>query len=372
MQILEKIAPIARERCKVVVAMSGGVDSSTVAAILAHQGHEVIGITLQLYDHGLTLGKKGACCAGQDIYDAQMAAEKIGIPHYVLNYESIFKQSVMDDFADSYLRGETPIPCVRCNQRVKFRDLFKVSQDLGAHCLATGHYVQRIVSNGKAELHSGADLHKDQSYFLFSTTQEQLEYLRFPIGGLHKDETRKIAHYFGLEISDKPDSQDICFVPQGGYASIIEKLRPGALDAGEIVLKDGKVIGKHNGIINYTIGQRRGLNIANKEPLYVIRLDPEKNQVVVGLKEDLKDSELMIKDINWLSESGQLAKGVTCQVKLRSMHKAIDAKICGLSDNKAKVILGAPYEGIAPGQACVIYDNTRVLGGGWIERKTDY
>ncbi len=368
MQVLEKIAPIASLKCKVVVAMSGGVDSSTVAAVLAHQGHEVIGVTLQLYDHGVALGKKGACCAGQDIYDAQMAAEKIGIPHYVLNYESIFKQSVMDDFADSYLRGETPIPCVRCNQRVKFRDLFKMAQDLGADCLATGHYVQRLEVDGRAELHSGADPVKDQSYFLFTTTQEQLNYLRFPLGSLNKEMTRSLAHHFGLEIAEKPDSQDICFVPNGSYSAIIEKLRPGALDAGDIVTADGTVLGKHNGIINYTVGQRRGLGIASPEPLYVIKLNPEKNQVIVGHKHELGASELILKELNWLGNKTIPDDGYNCQVKLRSTQKLLPATVWPMKDGRARVELEEQSQAITPGQACVIYTGSRVLGGGWIER----
>ncbi len=236
---------------KIVVAMSGGVDSSTVAALLAAEGHEVVGVTMQLYDHGMAVGKKGACCAGQDIYDAQMAAAKIGIPHYVLDYESVFKNEVIEDFADSYLRGETPIPCIRCNQSVKFRDLFKMARDLGADALATGHYVQRKVINGQAQLHRGADHNKDQSYFLFATTQEQLNFLRFPVGHLAKEQTRKLATHYGLEVADKPDSQDICFVAGGSYSQVISKLRPGALDTGDIVLEDGTKVGKHNGIINY-------------------------------------------------------------------------------------------------------------------------
>ena len=352
---------------KIVVAMSGGVDSSTVAALLASEGHEVIGITLQLYDHGVALEKKGACCAGQDIYDAQMAAEKIGIPHYVLNYESIFKEAVMEDFADSYLKGETPIPCVKCNQSVKFRDLFKVAEDLGADALATGHYVQRAEVSGKAELHKGMDPAKDQSYFLFATTQKQLDFLRFPLGGKLKSETRELAANFGLEIADKPDSQDICFVPNGSYASIIEKLRPGALDNGKIVYKDGTVLGDHNGIINFTIGQRRGIGIAHSTPLYVIAIDPKTNQVVVGEKEDLANSIVYIKDLNWLGEEIP-SEGMECIVKLRSMHKGARARVKISGNNQAIAKLEEAYEGITPGQACVIYNDTRVLGGGWITK----
>ncbi len=353
---------------KIVVAMSGGVDSSTVAAMLAHEGHEVIGITLQLYDHGVALEKKGACCAGQDIYDAQMAAEKIGIPHYVLNYESIFKQSVIEDFADSYLKGETPIPCVKCNQSVKFRDLFKVAEDLGADALATGHYVQRIETNGKAELHKGIDNSKDQSYFLFATTQKQLDFLRFPLGDKYKDETRMLAKKFGLEIAGKPDSQDICFVPNGSYASVIEKLRPGVLDAGDIVYKDGTVLGRHNGIINFTIGQRKGVGVAHSTPLYVVAIDPRTNKVTVGEKEDLNSSIVNIKDLNWLGDINIGSERIECTVKLRSMHKGVKARVKILNGNRAIAELFEPYAGVTPGQACVMYDNTRVLGGGWITR----
>ncbi|MDJ1407768.1 MAG: tRNA 2-thiouridine(34) synthase MnmA [Candidatus Midichloria sp.] len=352
-------------RKKIVVAMSGGVDSSTVAALLHEQGHEVIGVTLQLYDYGSFVEKKGACCAGQDIYDAQIAAEKIGIPHYVLNYESIFKQSVIDDFADSYIRGETPVPCVRCNQKVKFNDLFKVAKDLGADSLATGHYVQKIIKNGAAELHKGFDPTKDQSYFLFTITKEQLEFLEFPVGHLNKSNTRDLANRYGLNVADKPDSQDICFVPEGGYTKIIEKLRPEAFEVGNIVLKDGTVIGRHHGIAYYTIGQRRGLGIASTEPLYVLKIDPQNNQITAGSKTDLKSCDLKIKDINWLIEE---PIALECSVKLRSMHGGSLATVATIQDGTANVSLQDPYEGITPGQACVMYDDTRVLGGGWIVR----
>lgn len=353
---------------KAVVAMSGGVDSSTVAALLKQQGYEVIGVTLQLYDYGMTVGKKGACCAGQDIYDAQMAAEKIGIPHYVLNYESIFKEAVINDFADSYLRGETPIPCVRCNQKVKFQDLFKVAKDLNADFLATGHYVQRIEVDGKAQLHSGFDDGKDQSYFLFTTTQEQLDFLRFPIGHLNKSKTRELANEFGLNVADKPDSQDICFVPNGDYSNVIQKLRPGALESGNIVLETGEVLGKHDGIINFTVGQRRGIGIAHPEPLYVVKLNPEKHEVIVGPLSSLYSKELTIKELNWLGDSDPTKAPIKCAVKLRSAHNPIPATITEMDTNRYKVTLEEPYRGITPGQACVIYHDTRVLGGGWIER----
>jgi tRNA-specific 2-thiouridylase len=365
---------VRNKKEKIVVAMSGGVDSSTVAALLADAGHEVIGVTLQLYDYGLAMAKKGACCAGQDIYDAQVAAERIGIPHYVLNYESIFKDAVIDDFVDSYIRGETPIPCVRCNQKVKFNDLFKVAKDLGADALATGHYVQRIINNNKAELHKGADTKKDQSYFLFTTTQEQLDFLRFPLGHLHKDETRLLAQKYGLNVADKPDSQDICFVPNGDYGQVIAKLRPEAWEKGDICDMQGNILGQHDGIVNFTIGQRRGIGIAAAEPLYVIKIDPLQNRVYVGNKQALLGCGVNIKELNWLGDADIISNGrqINCIVKLRSAHQGIAAMLHPLGQGKAKVTLTEPYLGITPGQACVIYDidrPTRVLGGGWITRE---
>ncbi|MBN8828270.1 MAG: tRNA 2-thiouridine(34) synthase MnmA [Sphingobacteriia bacterium] len=354
---------------KVVVAMSGGVDSSTVAAMLHEVGYQVIGITLQLYDLGITLEKKGACCAGQDIYDAKNVADKIGFPHYVLNYESLFKESVMDDFADTYLRGETPIPCVKCNQSVKFRDLLKVAKELGADALATGHYVQKRYVNGKAQLIKGSDPFKDQSYFLFATTKEQLDFTYFPLGGLNKEETRKHAERFGLEVANKPDSQDICFVPNGDYVSVISKLRPGALDAGNIVDLAGKVLGTHDGIINYTIGQRKGLGISSPDPLYVVKINPDTKEVVVGPESALKSSEFFIKNINWLGDGETIPdEGIEAMVKLRSTHKGTNAIIKKYDSEKAIVRMLTPERAVTPGQACVIYDGDIVLGGGWIEK----
>jgi len=349
---------------RVVVAMSGGVDSSVVAALLHSQGYEVIGITLQLYDHGAAVGKKGACCAGQDIHDARRVADSLGIPHYVLNYESKFKESVMEDFADTYLAGATPVPCIRCNQSVKFKDLLATARDLGADCMATGHYVQRVVNeHGQAELHRGVDPDKDQSYFLFATTQEQLDFLRFPLGGLKKEETRALATKFNLAVSEKPDSQDICFVPTGGYAAVIEKIRPGSAEPGEIMHIDGRVLGAHAGIIHYTIGQRKGLGGGSGEPLYVVKLDAANKRVMVGPREALAQSEFSIKELNWL-DSLSVRDGI--RVKMRSAQPPVAATIIPASDRKASIRLETPYEGIAPGQACVVYAGDRVLGGGWI------
>lgn len=356
---------------RVVVAMSGGVDSSVVAAYLAEQGYDVIGVTLQLYDHGAALAKKGACCAGQDIHDARRVAEKIGIPHYVLDYENRFRESVIDEFADAYLAGATPVPCIRCNERVKFRDLLQTAQDLDADCMATGHYIQRFTGDNGAELHMAADPHRDQSYFLFSTTREQLEYLRFPLGHLEsKDETRALAARYGLEIADKPDSQDICFVPDGNYSSVIQKLRPGSVEAGEIVDLQGNVLGTHPGVIHYTVGQRRGLGIGGLgDPLYVVRLNPQNRRVVVGPKEALLAKDVPITEVNWLGDAGfEDEKEREVMVRIRSTRPPRKAILRPTGPASAAVELETPEEGVSPGQACVIYakDGTRVLGGGWI------
>lgn len=359
--------PVSETR--VVVAMSGGVDSSVVAAMLKDEGYDVVGITLQLYDYGAAIPAGGkTCCAGQDIADARKVAEDIGIPHYVLNYESKFKESVMEDFADTYLAGQTPIPCVRCNQSVKFKDLLTTAHDLGADVMATGHYVQRLEKDGHAHMVRGADPKKDQSYFLFATTQEQLDFLRFPLGGKHKDETRALAEKYGLQVSDKPDSQDICFVPTGDYAKVVERLRPGAIDEGDIVHVDGTVLGRHQGIIHFTVGQRRGLNIGGtEEPLYVIRLDAHKHQVIVGPKEALLRESLQIKELNWLGSEPIPEEGIRVEVKLRSAQSATPATIMPPQENGVvDIYLDPPQAGIAPGQACVMYAGDRVLGGGWI------
>ena len=356
---------------RVVVAMSGGVDSSVVAAELAREGYDVVGVTLQLYDHGAALAKKGACCAGRDIHDARRVAEEMGFPHYVLDYESHFRDSVIDEFADAYLAGATPVPCIRCNERVKFRDLLETARDLGADCMATGHYIQRKTGPAGAELHRAADPVRDQSYFLFSTTPEQLEYLRFPLGHLAtKAETRALAAAHGLSVAAKPDSQDICFVPDGDYARVIEKLRPGAADPGEIVYLDGQVLGQHEGIIHYTIGQRRGLGIGGlSEPLYVVRLDPVTRRVIVGPKAALATRRVPVREINWLGDAPFAARGEwELSVKLRSTRPPAPALIRPLSETEAEVELLTPEEGISPGQACVFYapEGSRVFGGGWI------
>jgi tRNA-uridine 2-sulfurtransferase len=377
---------------RVVVAMSGGVDSSVVAALLHEEGYEVVGVTLQLYDYGAALAKKGACCAGQDIHDARRVAEEKAFPHYVLNYENNFRESVIDDFANSYLKGETPVPCIRCNQTVKFRDLLKVAQDLNADCLATGHYVQRVLGkDGCAQMHRAADPAKDQSYFLFATTQEQLDFLRFPLGGWDKRVTRGHAQRLGLLNAEKPDSQDICFVPGGDYAKVVKKLRPEAGEPGDIIHLDGRVMGRHAGIIHYTIGQRKGLGIGgghveNNEPFYVVAVDAAKRQVIVGPKQALARDILYIRDCNWLenfpvilsaSEGspryGDPSVAMLPQddshevtVKFRSMMSPAAARLQRTSATTAELHLEAPQYGIAPGQAAVCYEGGRMIGGGWI------
>ncbi len=358
---------------RVVVAMSGGVDSSVVAAKLAEEGYDVVGVTLQLYDHGAALAKKGACCAGRDIHDARRVAEEMGFPHYVLDYENTFREAVIDEFADSYLGGATPVPCIRCNERVKFKDLLETAKDLDADCMATGHYIQRKMGAAGAELHSAADPGKDQSYFLFSTTQEQLDYLRFPLGHhASKDETRALAAKYGLSVADKPDSQDICFVPNGDYAAVIEKLRPGAAEPGDIVDTDGNILGKHRGVIHYTIGQRRGLGIGGlADPLYVVKLDVGAKQVIVGTKELLATRQVPVREINWIG-GGNLMDMAEREiaVRVRSTRPPTDAILRPISATEAEVELVAAEQGISPGQACVFYDpdSTRILGGGWIWR----
>ncbi len=354
---------------RVVVAMSGGVDSSVVAALLHEQGYDVVGITLQLYDYGAAIDRKGACCAGQDIYDAKRVADERGFPHYVLNYEDNFKDAVIEDFVDTYLEGATPIPCVRCNQTVKFKDLLKVAKDLNADCMATGHYIQRIFNEEtkQGELIRAVDVTKDQSYFLFATTQEQLDFLRFPLGGWTKDITRQHADRLGLNNAAKPDSQDICFVPNGDYASVVKKIRPDAARSGNIVHMDGRIVGTHEGVIHYTIGQRKGLGIGggvteNNDPLYVVGINADKADVIVGPKEALARDIVYIKDCNWLDSAAEM--NVT--VKLRSMTRAASAHLIKNTNGKAELYLDDAQYGISPGQAAVCYVGDRVIGGGWI------
>jgi tRNA-specific 2-thiouridylase len=353
---------------RVVVAMSGGVDSSVTAALVKAAGYDAVGITLQLYDHGVAVQKKGACCAGQDIADARAVAEDLGIPHYVLDYEDRFSESVMEDFADTYLAGATPIPCVRCNQSVKFKDLLSTARDLGAGAMATGHYIRRVDGPEGAELHRAEDAGKDQSYFLFATTRRQLDFLRFPLGGFPKSVTRALAEEMGLVVADKPDSQDICFVPEGRYTSVVERLRPGAAEPGEIVDQEGQVLGRHAGVIHYTVGQRRGLGIGGmEEPLYVVGLDAERRRVIVGPQEALLTSRVRLKEVNWIGPGTDLSSGTAIRVKLRSTRPPAEA-LLGRDHAGPYVDLDVPEAGVAPGQACVFYDaeSPRVFGGGWI------
>ena len=359
------------QKTRVVVAMSGGVDSSVVAALLAEAGYDVVGITLQLYQQKETTTRSKTCCAGIDIYDAKRTAEKIGIPHYVLDYESRFKASVIDTFADSYIRGETPVPCVRCNQTVKFEDLLTMAKNLGGAALATGHYIQWRRGPDGPEMHRGADAARDPSYFLFTTTKAQLDFLRFPLGGWSKDETRHHARRFDLDVANKKDSQDICFVPDGDYAGLVAKLRPGALEAGNIVHINGTVLGQHQGIIGFTVGQRRGLNLPSPDghPLYVVRLNPDRHEVIVGPKSALAKTRLTLYDVNWLGDSDVMETDL--DVKIRSSQDPVGAHLRRDSVGRGTVMLDGPEYGISPGQACVFYRGSRVLGGGWIARSED-
>ncbi|MBE2274862.1 MAG: tRNA 2-thiouridine(34) synthase MnmA [Rhodobacteraceae bacterium] len=363
--------PKPPQETRVVVAMSGGVDSSVVAAMLHEEGYDVVGVTLQLYDHGAALAKKGACCAGRDIHDARRVAETMGFPHYVLDYENAFREAVIEEFAEAYLAGATPVPCIRCNERVKFKDLLATARELDADCMATGHYIQRKPGALGPELHQAADPNRDQSYFLFSTTSEQLSYLRFPLGHLaSKAETRALATRYGLPVADKPDSQDICFVPNGNYASVIEKLRPGAVEPGEIVDQAGRVLGTHRGVIHYTIGQRKGLGIGGLgDPLYVVKLDVANRRVVVGPKEALSTRVIPVAEVNWLGDEPFEARPEWhVAVKVRSTRPPREAVVRPLSATTAEVELIAPEDGVSPGQACVFYapEGGRVFGGGWI------
>jgi tRNA-specific 2-thiouridylase len=364
--------PGERSRTRVVVAMSGGVDSSVVAGLVTRAGYDAVGITLQLYDHGAATHRSGACCAGQDIHDARRVAETLGIPHYVLDYEARFREAVIRPFADAYAAGETPIPCVACNQTVKFADLLQTGRDLGASALATGHYVRSREMDGRRALFRPRDLDRDQSYFLFATRQEQLDFLRFPLGDLAKEETRSLARDLDLPVADKRDSQDICFVPQGRYTDVVERLKPGAAEPGEIVHVDGRVLGRHPGIIHFTVGQRRGLGIASGQPLFVVRLDAERARVVVGPREALVVRRVLLRDVNWIGDGPLGAvppSGLEVFARVRSTRPPAPA-VLFVEDGRAVVELAGGEAGVAPGQACVLYDGdgegARLLGGGTI------
>ena len=353
----------------VVVAMSGGVDSSTVAGMMKKEGYKVIGITLKLYDEGKEVVASKQCCSGQDIMDAKRVAQKLDIDHKILYYQNKFKQGVIDNFVDSYLKGETPIPCVQCNQTVKFKDLFEVSKDLKADALITGHYVKSITTNNETNMYQAIDQNRDQSYFLFNTSRDQLNYLRFPLGGMLKDETRSIAKRLNLNVADKPDSQDICFVPNGDYASVIQKFKPGSFRKGNIKNLDGAVIGVHDGIVNFTIGQRRGIKVSDKEALYVVRIDADKNEIIVGPREKIGKKDIELNNLNILAGKDEFKDDLL--VKVRSTGKLLKGKVHLKKDNTALVNLEDSEDGISPGQACVFYNKDKfglkVLGGGWIK-----
>ncbi|MDA8776047.1 tRNA 2-thiouridine(34) synthase MnmA [Alphaproteobacteria bacterium] len=358
----------AEERAgqRVVIAMSGGVDSSVAAALVKRAGYDTVGITLQLYDHGEAIRRKGACCAGQDIHDARAVAAKLDMPHYVLDYESRFKESVMDEFVDGYLAGHTPIPCIRCNETVKFRDLLTTARELGAVALVTGHYIATQQGATGWQMHRPRDLARDQSYFLFSTTQEQLDFLRFPLADLTKEEIRDYATLIGLQVADKPDSQDICFVPNGDYAGVIKRLRPDCSLPGEIRTMDGAVLGQHQGVLHYTVGQRRGLGVATGDPLYVVAIDADKREVIVGPREALARARIQLDEVNWLGDGGETVLPV--RARIRSTGEPAAAELTLNDNGSAEIVLAEAEEGVSPGQACVFYaaDSDRVLGGGWI------
>ena len=357
-------------RTRVVAAMSGGVDSAVAAALARQAGFDVVGITLQLYASDAPARRRGACCAGQDIQDARLAAAQIGIPHYVLDYTERFRTSVIEDFASSYVRGETPVPCIQCNQTVKFHDLLGAAKDLGASALVTGHYIRRIAGPAGPELHRAVDATRDQSYFLFATTRAQLDFVRFPLGGFPKSETRTMASALGLGLADKPDSQDICFVPDGRYSDIVQKLRPGAIEPGDIVDMSGRVLGQHEGVINFTVGQRKGLGVSHGEPLFVVRIDAARRQVVVGPRGALATRQIWLRDLNWLDAQAPCDEARPVLARVRSTRQPVRAEIRQV-DGRVGVTLLDPEEGVAPGQACVLYDSrdeARMLGGGWIVR----